>query len=41
MMRGIEREIQRVEAWIRETVERIAERAREFRDRGRDYGPSR
>ena len=33
---GIEREIHRVEAWIRETVERIAERARDLRDRGRD-----
>ena len=33
---GIEQEIRRVEAWIRETVERIAERARNLRDRGRD-----
>ena len=38
---GVEREIHRVEAWIRETVERIAERAREIRDRGRDWGWSR
>ena len=38
---GIEREIHRVEAWIRETVERIAERAREIQDRGRDWGWSR
>ncbi len=38
---GIEREIHRVEAWIRETVERIAERARDLRDLGRDWGWSR
>ena len=38
---GIEREIQRVEAWIREMAERIAERARNLRDRGLDWGWSR
>ena len=38
---GIERETHRVEAWIRETVERIVERARDLRDLGRDWGPSR
>ena len=35
---GIEREIHRVEGWIRETVERIAERARSI---SRDWGWSR
>ena len=36
---GIEQEIRRVEVWIRETAERIAERARELlrpHDPGRD-----